>query len=321
MDNSKKVSELERTTGMSESDILYVVTGTNPTPDAIGSGYGMTRRDFLSELKLSLATVAQGRLGFSNISTVPVADIITPNTQTLYYTKYKGNMVGIYDGTDWKLRPINNVALVISATNPNKNYDVYAYWTGAAVALEIVEWTSDTVRALNLALQDGIYVKWDNSTRRYLGTFRTTGAYFSEDSEAKRFVWNYYNQVERTLYKTDGTSHAYNLAVERQWNADTNQKMEFVLGMPTAINTNILASTTTTTGLSTRVALGIDSITASNRHLGVSGLSMAPGSILTGDGGCMMLDAGYHYLSILENASTSGTNTFAVFYAKANFLG
>lgn len=75
-----------------------------------------------------------------------------------------------------------------------------------AVSLELLVWTSTTVRATALTTQDGIYVKSGATTRRHIGSFFPASATTMEDSAQYRYVWNRYNQVHRTLLIQDNTN-------------------------------------------------------------------------------------------------------------------
>jgi len=112
-----------------------------------------------------------------------------------------------------------------------KNVDVFATYYNSAVALRQVIWTNDSTRATALTTQNGIYVLNGSTAWRYLGTYRTVAAGQTEDSITKRFVYNYYNRVERDVYVAEGTNHNYN-GVARKWNnSDTNNKLEWIIGV------------------------------------------------------------------------------------------
>jgi hypothetical protein len=171
-----------------------------------------------------------GRLTLSSFLPIPSLDVASGST--LYWTPYSGGMIAIWDGTAWRTRLSDEVSLALSGMTSGKNYDVYAYWTGSALALELgPAWSTDTARSDSFFRQDGVYLRGTNHTRRYVGTIRATGATTTQDSKAKRFVWNHYNRVPRKLYAAGAdTTWTYNATTIRQANSNTANKVEFVVG-------------------------------------------------------------------------------------------
>jgi hypothetical protein len=138
-------------------------------------------------------------------SGVPVSTSDRTAQSTIYLTPYVGNQIALYDGAAWQLRSTAEISLALSGLTSGKNYDVFAYYTGSAVALELsAAWTNDTTRADAITTQDGVWCKSGTLTRRLVGTIRTTGTTTTEDSATKRFVWNAYNRVPRTLVRGIG---------------------------------------------------------------------------------------------------------------------
>ncbi len=264
-------------------------------------------------------SICEGRLTLTSGTPVTTTDVTAATT--LYFTPFKGNRVALYDGTRWRLHVFTERSLSLSGLTASRPYDIFVYNNAGTITLQAVAWTSGTARATALALQDGVYVQSGNTGRRYIGTIcitATTGQ--CEDSETKRFVWNFYNQVEKNLYRTDSTSHTYASSTERPWNNDATQKLEFVFGQAALLSTSIAGLTSTTTGTSTRLAVGVDVTTGADRRYGVSGLGMANAAGLAGDGGFGMPAAGSHYMLPIESASATGTNTFTVYYMRGKLM-
>lgn len=142
------------------------------------------------------------RLSAATGTPIPTADVTSTNT--IYLTPHKSNVIALFTNNRWVTRSTAEVTLALSGLTTGKNYDVFAYWSGSAVLLELsAAWTTDTVRADTLVRQDGVWVKQTDTTRRYIGTFRAISASTTADRQLQRFVWNIDNQVERTLYVTE----------------------------------------------------------------------------------------------------------------------
>lgn len=245
-------------------------------------------------------------------SGVPVSTSDRTSQSTLYLTPYIGNQIALYDGsTTWTVRSTTEISLALSGLTSGKNYDVFAYWTGSAVALELsAAWTNDTTRADALTTQSGVYVKSGATTRRLVGTIRTTGTTTTEDSATKRFVWNASNRVWRHLLATDSTdSWTYSSLTWRQARASSANQVEYVCGLAgDAVAVALVTSVRVNSFVSARVGIGLDSTTAPT---GLSSWKYSAnetgGSPHARYGGIPGL--GYHYLAWLEK-SDGGTTTF-----------
>jgi hypothetical protein len=154
--------------------------------------------------------------------------------------QWKGKHISLYYSGAWTDYETAEISLALSSLTSGKNYDVFAYYNGSAVTLELsAAWTDDNTRADALTTQDGVYVKSGATDRRYIGTIRTTGTTTTEDSGGgvttqvggKRFVWNMYNQVARALSVFDATnSWSYTTQTIRQANGAAGNKVEYVTG-------------------------------------------------------------------------------------------
>jgi hypothetical protein len=205
-----------------------------------------------------------------------------------------------------------------------KNYDVFVYDNSGTLTLELSDaWTDGTTRADALALQDGVYVKNGATTRRWLGTIRASGTDTTEDSVAKRFVWNYYNQTEKRLYKASTTSHTYSTATNRQWNNDTANKFELVVGI--AENPTIaeiyLHHSNDTGAASCRGGLGLDRTNGQDSIPNFLDCQVTNVSIQSKTTYRGVLAAGYHYLAAIEIATSPGTSTWGNFYMQGSVKG
>lgn len=190
---------------------------------------------------------------------VPVTTTDVTGATTVYCTPYKGNRIGLYNGTSWDVITSAEFSLALGTLTSGKPYDVFCYNNGGTATLEFLVWTNDTTRATALVLQDGIYCKTGALTRRYLGTFYTTAATTTEDSNAKRLLWNYYNRVTKPMAVFDTTnSWNYTTATLRQANGSTANQLEFLVGVSEdMVNATVLASATNATGTNPEIAVSI----------------------------------------------------------------
>lgn len=262
---------------------------------------------------LDIRHICQGRLTLTTGTPVTTSDVAAATT--LYFAPYKGNQIGLYDGTRWKLYAFTERSISIPATT-DTNYDVYLYDNSGTLTLELVAWTNDTTRATALATQDGIYVKTGATTRRYLGTVRTTDTSGEcEDSTSRRFVWNYYNQINRPLLAKDSTaSWTYSV---NTWRAANNAtafgvaRVGVVVGVAEAPILMRYSMFVYTTGVPWVAAgIGIDSTAVNSAPVwgtaGAAGVyTTLPIPVIN-----QALSAGYHYVQALEKVQAVGTTTW-----------
>jgi hypothetical protein len=89
-------------------------------------------------------------------SGVPFSTTSQTAKSTVYWTPHDGNSIPIYDSTAGGF--LNRASAEVSVAVPSTRfclYDVFAYWTGSAVALETTNWTQTTasVSAWNAGTQ------------------------------------------------------------------------------------------------------------------------------------------------------------------------
>jgi len=186
---------------------------------------------------------------------------------TIFLTPHRSGSIMLYDGATWHLRLSGEVSLALSGLTINKNYDVFAYWTGSTVALELsAAWATDTARTDALVRQDGVLVKSGAPTRRYVGTFRAAGTNFTHDTVLQRFLWNMYNRVSRPLAVFEATdSWTYSGTVYRAANGNTANAFELVTGQIERVTAGVRTIVSAgTTGWGASVGIGIDSTTANS---------------------------------------------------------
>jgi len=210
--------------------------GLSDTPSSFSGQTGKFARVNSGETALEFAAMGayrdcQGRLTLE--SGVPVSTSDQEDKDTLYFTPFRGNTIGLYNGSSWDVLTFAELSLDISGYTAAKNYDIWAYNNAGSVALESTVWTDDNDRATALVSQNGILVKSGTTTRRYLGTIRIDAAGGTcTDAIAWRGLWNYYNQVRRQAYfENYMDSHTYDTATYRIWNNDSDNKLYFLIGV------------------------------------------------------------------------------------------
>lgn len=150
-----------------------------------------------------------GRLSLE--SGVPVSITDQAAKSNLYFVPTKkGSRVKLYYQDRWQWFEFTaQVTLALSGMTGGKNYDVYLYWSGSALTLELgAAWTNDSTRATARDTQDGYYVKGSDPTRLYLGYIRASAATTTEDTVTQRFVSNFFNRVARRLFVCPGYTDA-----------------------------------------------------------------------------------------------------------------
>lgn len=173
-----------------------------------------------------------GRLTLTSGTPVTTSDVT--GATSIYYTPYVSNVISLWDGARWKPVEFAETTLALGTLTSGKPYDVFAYLSSGALALESLAWTNDTTRATAITIQDGRYCKSGDKTRLYLGTFYTTSTTTTEDSAKRRYLFNAYNKVSRALRATDATAHTYTTGSLREWNGgggDGVSRFSFVSGL------------------------------------------------------------------------------------------
>lgn len=254
----------------------------------------------------------QGRLTLTSGS--PVSPDVTSGA-TLYFAPYQGNRISLYTGTAWSTLPFTEKSISLASLAAAKNYDVWGYLdVNGALALELLVWTSDTVRATALTTQDGVYVKTGDATRRYLGTIRSVAAGGSvTDSVLVRGVWNYYNRVRRSLRVLETTnSWTYTTATWRQVNGAAGNLVGVVVGVAesmAALRASAFFSNTSDCNAS--VGIGEDSTSSPAAEcVGMAGFTIANKATSAQVSLDKAPAAGYHTYAWLEYSQAVGTTTW-----------
>ena len=196
----------------------------------------------------SLASLSDGRLTLT--SGVPNYTADADAATTLYYTPYIGNVISLWDGSNWVPTEFSELSLDVSALTANKVYDIWGYLDSGALALESLVWTDDTTRATAVATTDGVQHKSGDQTRRLLGTIYTqsnSGTKIS-DSNGNRLVWNARNRVIRYGFTNSANAHSYTTSTWRAWNNDASIRVNVVCGESQLFNAKIIGQSYGTSG-------------------------------------------------------------------------
>jgi hypothetical protein len=252
-----------------------------------------------------------GRLTLTSGTPVTTADVT--GATSVYYTPWLGDVITLWDGNLWIPTSFAEITFPLGTLTSGANYDVFAYLSAGALALEALVWTNNTTRATAVTLQDGRYCKSGDKTRLYLGTLRTTTTTTTEDSALQRFVFNAYNRVLRSLWVTDTTSSwTYNVVTWRQARGQTANRVQVVNGLAgLAINIVVSQVSLNASLGSAQVAVGVDSTTVQDPHS--QGSQSVAGGAFYGMCSAVYNDyvpVGYHAYNWLERVSGSATVTF-----------
>jgi hypothetical protein len=238
-------------------------------PALAGIDPGITVGSATSSYGHETPSVSGLRLTLTTATPVTSGDVTAATT--IYLTPYLSGQIRIYTGTEWVTRDTTEVSLAVGTLAAGGIYDVFAYWTGSAVALErSAAWATAAARTDALARVNGILTKSSDRTRLYVGTFRTQTTTTTEDSRNRRFVWNMYNRVRRELWVQDTTgswTYINPNGVWRNVRANAANLIEFVCGEATEITVraSIGCSTTAASGFAT--GIGINSTTVNSAQM------------------------------------------------------
>ena len=287
--------------------------GTNVI-NSVGAAQLMTSATIAQDFRLSLT------------SGLPVTTSDVTAATTIYAVPYRGNRIGLFDGTKWLNYSAAQFSIALNALSNAKPYDVFCYLNAGTPTLEILAWTNDTTRATALAYQDGILVKSGDATRRYLGTFYTTSATTTEDSDANRYLWNYYNRVSRTLKRLETTATwAYTVQTWRQANASSSNQVNFIVGVSEDEISATVSAMSANSAANVGVWLGIalDSVVAPDRQTYMTNVTAGLGSSIPPASNSYLPAAGRHFVAWLELSGPTGTTTWYAGsgYNKSGILG
>ena len=146
---------------------------------------------------------ANGRLTYSPGIPIPSNDIT--NAETLFFTPYNGNEIGLYLGGEWELFSFTELSMNLSGMQREIPYDIFIGANKSGLFLFKNIWGSPSARLTDLSYQDGVPVLTTDRSLRYLGTIALNAAGQGEDSETGRLLYNQYNQVARHILSQKNT--------------------------------------------------------------------------------------------------------------------
>lgn len=308
----QKLTALSEVSVPALDDPTYLVDVSDTTDDAAGSSRKLT----LSRLLGLGGNTPGGRL--TTESGVGVSTSDRTSQGTIYYTPFASDFVRLYDGTRVREYSFTERSLALSGLTSGKNYDVFLYDNAGTLTLELsAAWTTDTAQADAVAWQAGLgWAKSGGATRLWVGTIRTTGTTTTEDSGGgtttnvggKRFVWNLYNQVSRPLAVIDTTnSWSYTTDTTRQANAQSGNKVEYVVGLQAeAVTASVLAvaGLLSNSARAARAGVGVDSTSAFAGRVGhaYNAAASSQNKPITGEYKGYP-GIGYHYLAWCERGA------------------
>jgi hypothetical protein len=329
------------------------INGANSTVFLVGAPYGSaalesdgTSKWTILRRTASYAALPQGRLTLQ--SATPVMTSAQTGKTLVYYTPYIGNLVPIYDGTQFYAEVFAEMSNDLTATSTGKagpaaaantsNYDLFVWNDGGTVRLTRGPlWTSDTARGTGTGTSELQRVAgiWTNKVAisngpganlgTYVGTIRTDGsaqanwqpgAVAANGTAAILGVWNTFNRVEVKGFIGDSTtSWNYSTATVRPANNSSTMRVSAVMGLqeePLEARYNAVGGNTS--GGVDQAGIGFDSTSAFSGLQGAStGNASGTVNFLQGSYATTML--GFHFMQACEYAQATGTTTW---YGSAN---
>lgn len=310
-------------------DCLYTHSGTTLSRGTLeasstGSALSLTgsQKIYVTETaeRISRDAIALGAITpggrLTLESGVPISTTDQAAKTNIYYTPAVHNVIVLWDGASWVPIEFTEYTLALGTLTASKNYDVFAYLSSGALALEVLVWTDDSTRATAVTLQDGRYCKSGDKTRLLLGTFYTSSTTTTEDTENNRLVGNVYNKRRRFVNATSLTSHTYTTVTMRESNAGTGVvRGNFVTSIgPEQIDTSLMVTMSRTGGSAGYVAPLIDTTTGTP-DMGMMLMYSGAAIQITGFASFQFGTVGKHFLTIGEVGQASVT--YSSGYARA----
>lgn len=233
----------------------------------------------------ALATLLVDAAAAAYVPLTPQCRLEYVSTTAIKLARCRGNLVPLWDGSKWVYRALS-AEPTASNGSMGGNWQVrsiYAYWTGAAVALEV----SATGCVFD---SDGMPYKSGDKTRLYVGVAATNGSGVFEWSGAVKYVSSYWNK--RRLTVADYAAPSVNNPATGVWVAQG--LVRFVLADDSfAVAHYSNTSYNTATNHSAGAGLAFDAASP-----GVSSFSTSP-SLNTNTAAAINIDgalaAGVHY--------------------------
>lgn len=302
-------SEIVRVTARSTDTLTITRTQESTTARTVIVGdeiYAGITKKTLTDAELGSHSTCNGRLTLTSGTPITTSDV--SSASTIYFCPYKGNLIGLYNGSSWIMTTFTEKSLALS-TSEGVIYDVFGYISSGTLALEITAWSSFTTRATALSLLDGVLVKSSDTTRRYLGTFYSPTANNTLDTNQMRLVWNYYNRVKRPLRRIDTTVNwSYSSTTWRAANNNSSNYILWIIGVAEdPIKIDLTANFYSNAGSEGNVSITVDAIGTPSTDTPLMYSYNSPNSMYAGGMSYRVAPAiGYHFAYWVERAP-SGT--------------
>jgi hypothetical protein len=257
----------------------------------------------------------------TGVSAMPVMTVDDVSLDTIYLSPYRSNQIALYDSTRWCVYSTDEIGMTVTGRTTDLPFDIFAYYTGSAVALEFTNWSGSTTRATAIVRQDGVWCRADNLTRRFLGTCRprsaTTYSWVTVGTNAPvRFdLWNVDNrsQIAFDLTSTTNTWN-YTTATWRQAQGSALYQVDVVAGLQESRLICFLTATSRNSASAggnnpREVGIGFDSTTVPTGTMGSSG---STGNIhqISQAAATIACPIGRHFAAWLEISQAASTTTW-----------
>lgn len=243
------VADLPALSGLTSEDVTLA--------DSL-AGYdasGAANKRFLVERALGLLALIPPRARLSTSSSDPFG---TGTNTSVYYHAGGAGMIPLWDGTRWVLTPLGTPSVAIGTVTAGTVYDVFAYISSGAVAVEKLAWTNATTRATAIDMTTELPTKSGDKTRLLVGTFRASSTTTVVDDSTESGLWNMYNRCKRTLSVIDtSNSWNYTTATWRQARATATNQLVVVRGMDLDGVVAFVHANASTTAAAQTVAVGV----------------------------------------------------------------
>jgi hypothetical protein len=242
---------------------------------------------------------------------------------TVYLAPITSDQIAIYNGSSWVVRSASGVSYVLAGRTTDLPFDIFAFWTGAVVSLEVLNWTSGTARATAIARQNGVWTKSGDATRRYLGTVRPRSATTFAIRRTPNWstgtaaidIWNVDNRKQtNAVIQSPGSDWTYSTATYRQANATAAAQIDTIAGLAGDCASLVLLATVSSTGVGAGDKAGIaisGPLTSSQTYLRVfATVNATVGTVQLTAFSHDQVPLGIGAFKWLEKGTGSGTNTW-----------
>jgi hypothetical protein len=284
-------------------------------------------------------TKPQGRLTLTTATPVMTAEAAAQTT--IYYTPYVGDVIPLYNGTEWQNFVFTELSIAMAASAnwaADSNFDLFVYNDAGTLRLVTgAAWTNGTTRAEALVRTNGIWLNNVSFTGRYgaastvsiaasratyVGTMRTTGTAGTTTWElggaaaggdpGALHLWNCYNRVEvAVLVQTTNASWTYATAAWRPYDgaaSNVNVRVALTRGLNENAVTGML-NVTHYGGGSIDGAAGISLDSTTTIPTQSSYLPNAASALSNSAQFSAHVGIGYHYVQAMEYTG-GATSTF-----------